>query len=93
MYKNEKVGAVIVAAGESRRMDGLDKIWATLSGKPLLFWVLTAFQNNPVIDEIVIVINKSSIDVCWKKINDEQAAGPFKFVPVAPGARILSPPV
>jgi len=52
MYKGQKVGAVVVAAGTSRRMGGMDKIWTTLAGKPLLFWVLAIFQNNPFIDEL-----------------------------------------
>lgn len=46
--------AIIVAAGSSRRM-GFDKIFATLHGKPVLYWSLAAFQECPVIDEIIIV--------------------------------------
>ena len=31
-----KVAAIIVAAGESKRMEGVDKVFATLGGEPLL---------------------------------------------------------
>ena len=40
MNNQQKVGAVIVAAGESRRMDGMDKVFAPLGGKPALAHVL-----------------------------------------------------
>ncbi len=61
MRGRQKVGAVIVAAGESKRMGGADKMWALLNGKPVLARVLTAFLNCAAIDQIVIVLNKTNI--------------------------------
>jgi 2-C-methyl-D-erythritol 4-phosphate cytidylyltransferase len=72
MYKGQRVGAVIVAAGSSRRMGGLDKIWAALGGRPLLAWVLAVFQESPLIDETVVVLNKGNIDVCRKRIKEQE---------------------
>jgi CTP:molybdopterin cytidylyltransferase MocA len=37
-----KVGAIIVAAGESRRMMGVDKLFAPLAGKPVLILLISA---------------------------------------------------
>jgi 2-C-methyl-D-erythritol 4-phosphate cytidylyltransferase len=55
------ISAIIVAAGSSRRM-GFDKIFAPLHGKPVLYWSLSAFQDSPVIDEIIVVTREERID-------------------------------
>lgn len=57
-----KVGAVITAAGESRRMEGLDKIFATVAGRPVLAHVLHAFQACAAVDQIVVVLNEASLE-------------------------------
>ena len=46
--------AVIVAAGSSTRM-GLDKLMAEIGGIPAVVRTLTAFQQAPCINEIVVV--------------------------------------
>lgn len=54
-----KVGAVIVAAGEGKRMgEGKEKLFIQLEGVPLLAITLTAFQNCPEVKEIVLVANR-----------------------------------
>ena len=55
MYKNRKVTAVIVAAGSARRMGGINKQYAELAGMPVLARSVAAFDNDPFVDEIVIV--------------------------------------
>ena len=42
----QKAAAVIVAAGESRRMEGIDKVLALLGGKPILARVINTFQKH-----------------------------------------------
>ncbi len=54
-------GAVIVAAGCARRMGGVDKIMADLGGKPLIVHTMQAFQEAPVIKEIVVVTRQDLI--------------------------------
>jgi len=49
------VDAVIVAAGESRRMDGRDKLSAPIGGRPLLAWTIDALAASPQVDRIVVV--------------------------------------
>ncbi|AAW39081.1 2-C-methyl-D-erythritol 4-phosphate cytidylyltransferase [Dehalococcoides mccartyi] len=61
MFLNEKVGAVIVAAGQSRRMGGQDKIFARLSGKPVLAHTLSVFQQSPEIDDIALVVSEHNL--------------------------------
>lgn len=48
--------AVIVAAGPSRRMRGIDKIWAPIAGRPLLAWTVAAFERATEIARIVLVV-------------------------------------
>jgi len=49
-------GAVIVAAGRSSRMGGIDKVFAPLAGRPLFYHSIAAFQAAPVVDTIVLVV-------------------------------------
>lgn len=58
-----KVGAVIVAAGKSRRMGGVDKVFAKIAGKPLLAHAVDVFQNCPSIDQVVIVLSEDNLTV------------------------------
>ena len=46
--------AVIVAAGSSERM-GADKLMLEIGGVPALARTLTAFQQCPLVDDIVVV--------------------------------------
>ncbi len=55
------VSAVIVAAGSSTRM-GMPKMLLPLNGKPVIAHTLSAFQNSPVIDEIVLVTRAEDVD-------------------------------
>ena len=47
--------AVIVAAGNARRMEGIDKILAPLGELPVLVHTLGVFQDCPGVEEIVVV--------------------------------------
>ena len=58
MYNNFFISAIILAAGDSRRMqldDGCSKIFAKISGKPCLWYTLSAFSKCSFIDEIIVV--------------------------------------
>lgn len=59
----ERVGAIIVAAGQSARMAGIDKTFAPLQGKPLIVHTLSHFQNFPSISEIVLVLAPQSLSL------------------------------
>ena len=55
-----RVGAIILAAGRSRRMGGGDKLLAHLAGRPVLSWSLAAFQDCDAIDDIVVVTSQAN---------------------------------
>lgn len=55
-----KVGAIILAAGSSRRMGGGDKLLADLAGRPVLSWTLSAFAACEAVDDIVVVTSEAN---------------------------------
>lgn len=54
-------GAVIVAAGNATRMEGVDKVMAQLKGEPVIRHTARAFQTCDAIREIVIVTREELI--------------------------------
>lgn len=62
----KKVSAVIVAAGSSSRMYGIDKQLLDIGGMPVIARAVSAFQRSEIISEIVIVTREDLIG----KIND-----------------------
>jgi len=53
--------ALIVAGGESRRMNGIDKIFTEIAGKPVIAHTLDAFEGCGAISSIILVLPKRSI--------------------------------
>jgi len=54
---SSKLGVVIVAAGTSQRMAGINKLFASLKGKPLLAWSVDTCQRYSLVQQIVLVLN------------------------------------
>ncbi len=79
MGKLQKTGAIIVAAGESKRMGGMDKIWTLLGDKPVLARALEPFLRCDAIKEIVIVLNKKYFKNGRRLIKELNAAKPIKI--------------
>ena len=88
-----QVGAIIAAAGSSRRMGEVDKMFALLGGKPVLARVVDVFQNCNLIDQIVVVVSKQSLQKCrqlvaeqgWPKVADICPGGERRQDSVATG--------
>ena len=68
--ESRRVGAIIVAAGESRRMGGQDKIFTTILGKPLLAYATEAMESSPHVQEIVLVVPPNRIETGWEMVKD-----------------------
>ncbi len=60
--ENIFVSAVIVSAGNSTRMGGINKQFLELDGAPVIVNTITAFQRSHLVDEIVIVTRECDID-------------------------------
>ncbi|HAC20377.1 MAG TPA: hypothetical protein DCF78_17575, partial [Dehalococcoidia bacterium] len=57
-----KVGVVVVAAGSSRRMGGIEKVFLSLAGKPLVAHSLQTFEDSTLVDNVVLVVSESARD-------------------------------
>jgi len=78
-----RLGVIIVAAGKSERMGGVDKIFATLAGKTLLEWSVDTCQKCQLTQQIVIVLDKDKLKMgqelakrkTWSKVTAICAGG------------------
>ncbi|PYK08649.1 MAG: 2-C-methyl-D-erythritol 4-phosphate cytidylyltransferase, partial [Verrucomicrobia bacterium] len=53
--------AIIVAAGDSRRM-GFDKLFATIAGRPVIAHTIQAFERADCVGDIIVVARKDRLD-------------------------------
>ena len=60
-HNNERVAVIVVAAGQSQRMGGLDKIFSPVAGRPILAWTLQTFEHSPLVDDIVVAVERHHI--------------------------------
>jgi 2-C-methyl-D-erythritol 4-phosphate cytidylyltransferase len=81
---NPKLGVVIVAAGGSRRMGGINKKFAPLEGKPLLAWAVDTCHGCSLVKQIVLVLNDKDL-TRGLKLKEER--GWSKVVTCIGGAR------
>lgn len=78
------VVAIIVAAGEGKRMEGFGgKQFLPLLGKPLLAHTLQAFQECQTVEKIIVVTAEEKIGFCLKQVVDKY--GFSKVLAVIPG--------
>ena len=68
--KNKKPNAaIIVAAGNSTRMNGVDKQTVEIAGMPVLARSVAAFEQTDGIDYVVVVTREDAIDDCRRMID------------------------
>jgi 2-C-methyl-D-erythritol 4-phosphate cytidylyltransferase len=92
-----RVGAIVVAAGSSLRMNGQDKILAALGGKPVLAWSVEALEKSPLVDRVVLVNSQSNLksveclvsDNRWNKVARVCLGGQRRQDSVAAGLKAL----
>ena len=58
---------VVVAAGTSSRMQGVNKTFAPLLGQPLIARTLSCFDSSSLVDEIVLVLSQADLE-CGKAV-------------------------
>ena len=73
-----------MAAGKSTRMGGVDKIFASLLGKPLICHTLDALETCPSITDVVLVLDADSLDQGRKLV---RSCGYGKVSSVCPGGQ------
>ena len=91
--------AVVVAAGSARRMEGIDKILTPLGDLPVLVHTLYAFQDCPVVGEVVVVtredllveISRICKDFALDKVRKVIVGGKERIHSVQAGLREVDP--
>lgn len=64
----ERIGAVILAAGQGKRMHtAVAKQFLELNGRPLITYALSAFQES-MAEDLVLVTGAEQLDYCRKEI-------------------------
>jgi 2-C-methyl-D-erythritol 4-phosphate cytidylyltransferase len=61
--------AIIVAAGDSRRM-GFDKLFATIAGRPVIAHTIDAFERAGCVSEIIVVAREDRRDEIEAIVHD-----------------------
>jgi 2-C-methyl-D-erythritol 4-phosphate cytidylyltransferase len=97
MINQQKVGAIIVAAGRGERMGGVDKMFAQIAGEPVLARVVSVFEDCSLIDQIVIVLGEPNLErgkklvaqEGWSKVTDICPGGKLRQDSVAAGLKLL----
>ncbi len=62
MTRDDQIGVVVVAAGSSSRMAGVDKTFAPLLGRPLITHTLDRFEEFSAVSEIVLTLAAASVE-------------------------------
>lgn len=84
--KKEKCTAIVVAAGQGKRMGGqVQKQFLEIGGKPILYYCLDCFQKSVVIDEIILVTAQDKIEFCKKRIVEPYKID--KVTKIVPGGK------
>lgn len=58
---SDQADAIVVAAGASRRMGGIDKVLVPVAGRPLLAWTLDALAAAPGVHRIVVATSAERV--------------------------------
>jgi 2-C-methyl-D-erythritol 4-phosphate cytidylyltransferase len=72
--------AIIVAAGESRRM-GFDKLFATIAGRPVIAHTIHAFERAGCVDQIIVVARDDRRDGIKTIVRDENFKKIWSIIP------------
>jgi 2-C-methyl-D-erythritol 4-phosphate cytidylyltransferase len=99
LEKGDTTGVVVVAAGSSSRMGGVDKIFAPVLGAPLISHALDVLEAFPPVAEIVLVLDEGSLEQggslvrerAYRKVSRICAGGPRRQDSVRCGLESLTP--
>ncbi len=94
---SERVGAIVVSAGDSTRMRGVDKSVVPLAGVPLVARSVEVFEASPLVDEIVVVVSDRNLSALvdlahergWRKVSSVRLGGQRRQDSVRLGLRAL----
>lgn len=68
----KKCTAIVLAAGQGKRMGGkVQKQFLEISGYPVLYYSLRAFEMSDIISEIILVTGIDEIEICQRDFVDK----------------------
>lgn len=79
--QEKTIGALVLAAGRSQRMQGIDKTFAPVLGKPLILHTLSVFLNCPEVREITLVMPENNVDKGRKLLEEHGIANQVNLCP------------
>lgn len=93
------VGAIVVGAGRAARMEGVDKIFAELDGRPVLSYSVAACAASREVSAIVVVLHERQVrrgemlvnERTWAKVHAVVSGGERRQDSVRAGLRALPP--
>ena len=84
MADKKRCTAIVLSAGQGKRMGAaVQKQYIEIEGKPVIYYTLQAFQNSPIIDDIVLVVGKGQESYAEKEIVERY--GFTKVETIVPG--------
>lgn len=78
----KSLGAIIVAAGFSTRMGGIDKVWAELARIPLFVYSIRAFDT--IAEAITLIVRQDDVDRARSVLARERLKTPIRIVAGGP---------
>ena len=96
---DRSLGVIIVAAGEGRRMAGVDKIFSRLLGLPLIVHTVEALAACDFVKSLVLVLAPDRVELGrslarergWRKVTSVRQGGPRRQDSVRLGLEHLPP--
>ena len=96
--QNGGIPVIVVAAGSSSRMKGINKTFLSLVGIPVIARTLSVFENSPAISRIIVVTAKESVNemqlICdnfmISKVTDIVCGGDNRHQSVMNGIKMLA---
>lgn len=95
--KDASLATIIVGGGRSRRMQGHDKLYAPLGGRPMIAATVEVFEAAASVGSIVLVVAEERVSYCqelalargWRKVSAICAGGASRSHSVANGLHAL----
>ncbi len=89
--KKKRCTAIVLAAGQGKRMGaGVQKQYLELKGKPVLYYSLAAFEESPIIDDMILVTGADQISYCQKEIVEKYGFSKVDTITAGGRERYLS---
>ena len=75
-----RLSVILVAAGQSTRMVGTDKLMLEINGRPVLWYSLRVFNESERVDRVVVVSHETRLDEIRESIAESGFSKPYRVV-------------